>query len=65
MDTTNIIEHYEYTQKITADELKTLEKFLNQTYHNLMLVVGHISGNTWGLPPLKQLTQILKKVNSM
>jgi hypothetical protein len=48
-----LLEHYEYTQKITADELKTLEKFLNQTYHNLMLVVGHTSGNTSGVTPSK------------
>ncbi len=48
-----LLEHYEYTQKITADELKTLEKFLNQKYHNLMVVVGHRSGNTLGVTPSK------------
>lgn len=49
--------HYEYTQKITAEELKRIEKFLDHKYHNFILTVGHTHGHTSGVTPSKVTNQ--------
>jgi hypothetical protein len=45
---------YEFIQKIIADELKKIEGFLDQKYHNFILVVGHMQGDRKGGYPLKR-----------
>lgn len=48
-----LTDHYEYTQKITAEELKKIEKFLDHKYHNFILTVGHTHGDRSGVTPSK------------
>lgn len=52
---------YEFTQKITADELKKIERFLDQKYHNFMLVLGHTQGDRRGVTPSKETNEISKE----
>jgi hypothetical protein len=44
-------EHYQYTQKITTEELQNIQKSQNIKVHNIMLKVGHTQVTLLGVTP--------------